>query len=203
MDPPIENKIKVTKVKLTFDKRPVGWKSKSILRSSNVSQENVSSSGGSRKNERKMAGFHDRCVSPVPSSSCPLLPLWHVYTRPPVPSVEPVHVCALSHLLHFRPHGPVARSGSSGLVGFPRQEHWAGHALLQGIFLTQGSNLSLLTPTLADGLYQLSHQRRLCWAHPLETTKTKCAEFSKTVSIIVNGLLALQTIAAKSQRAGL
>ena len=30
-------------------------------------------------------------------------------------------------------------------VGFSRQEHWSGcHALLQGIFLTQGSNLHLL-----------------------------------------------------------
>ena len=30
-------------------------------------------------------------------------------------------------------------------MGFPRQEYWVGcHFLLQGIFLTQGSNLSLL-----------------------------------------------------------
>ena len=30
-------------------------------------------------------------------------------------------------------------------MGFPRQEHWSGcHALLQGIFPTQGSNLHLL-----------------------------------------------------------
>ena len=40
---------------------------------------------------------------------------------------------------------------------FSRQEHWSGlHALLQGIFLTQGSNPGLL------------HCRQIlyCWSHP-------------------------------------
>ena len=37
-------------------------------------------------------------------------------------------------------------------VEFSRQEFWSGlHALLQGIFLTQGSNLSPQLPTLAGG----------------------------------------------------
>ena len=41
--------------------------------------------------------------------------------------------------------------------GFSRQEYWSGlHALLQGIFLTQGSNLGL--PHCRWILHRLSHQ---------------------------------------------
>ena len=41
-------------------------------------------------------------------------------------------------------------------MGFLRQEHWSGcHSLLQGIFLTQGSNLGLLQ--YRQSLYHLSH----------------------------------------------
>ena len=46
-------------------------------------------------------------------------------------------------------------------MGFPRQEYWSGcHALLQGIFLTQGSNPGLLN--CRQILYHLSH-----WGSPL------------------------------------
>ena len=42
-------------------------------------------------------------------------------------------------------------------MGFPRQEYWSGtHTLLQGIFLTQGSNLGLLH--CRQILYRLSRQ---------------------------------------------
>ena len=37
-----------------------------------------------------------------------------------------------------------------------RQEYWRGKILLQGIFLTQGSNLGL--PDCRQILYHLSHQ---------------------------------------------
>jgi len=45
-------------------------------------------------------------------------------------------------------------------MGFSRQEYWGGlHALLQGIFTTQGSNthlLSLMSPALAGGFFTTS-----------------------------------------------
>ena len=42
-------------------------------------------------------------------------------------------------------------------MGFSRQGYWSGcHVLLQGIFLTQGSNLGL--PHCRQILYHLSHQ---------------------------------------------
>ena len=54
--------------------------------------------------------------------------------------------CKLSRLSHvwlFVTPWTVARQAHLS-IGFSRQEYWSGcHALLQGIFLTQGSNLSL------------------------------------------------------------
>ena len=45
----------------------------------------------------------------------------------------------------------------SGSMGFSRQAYWSGcHPLLQGIFLTQGSNLGL--SHLRQILYRLRHQ---------------------------------------------
>ena len=43
-------------------------------------------------------------------------------------------------------------------MGFSRQEYWSGcHALLQGIFLTQGSNpISFMYPELAGGIFTTS-----------------------------------------------
>ena len=42
-------------------------------------------------------------------------------------------------------------------VGFSRQEYWSGlHALLQGIFLTQGLSLHLMSPALADRFFTTS-----------------------------------------------
>ena len=44
-------------------------------------------------------------------------------------------------------------------MGFSRQEFWSGfHVLLQGIFLTQGSNLHLPSPALQVNSLQLSHR---------------------------------------------
>ena len=46
-------------------------------------------------------------------------------------------------------------------MGFSRQEYWSGlHALLQGIFPTQGLNPGL--PHCRWILYRLSHQGSLC-----------------------------------------
>ena len=42
-------------------------------------------------------------------------------------------------------------------MGCSRQEYWSGcHALLQGIFPTQGSNPCLTSPALADGFFLAS-----------------------------------------------
>ena len=54
----------------------------------------------------------------------------------------------------------------SSVMGFLRQEYWSGcHALLQGIFLTQGWNLGLLH--CRQTLYCLGHQehtlQRIMW----------------------------------------
>ena len=54
----------------------------------------------------------------------------------------------------------------SSVMGFLRQEYWSGcHALLQGIFLTQGWNLGLLH--CRQTLYCLRHQehtlQRIMW----------------------------------------
>ena len=57
------------------------------------------------------------------------------------------YVCALSHFSHvqcFDTPWPVAPQAPLSM-GFSRQEHWSGcHALLQGIFPTQGLNLRLI-----------------------------------------------------------
>ena len=59
----------------------------------------------------------------------------------------PQYVCVLGHLSHvwlFVALLTLAHQASL-LMGFSRQEHWSGcHALLQQIFPTQGSNLTLL-----------------------------------------------------------
>ena len=50
-------------------------------------------------------------------------------------------------------------------MGFPKQEHWTGcHFLLQGIFLTQGLNLSLkhLLRWLAGGIFTTEPPRKPC-----------------------------------------
>ena len=58
------------------------------------------------------------------------------------------------------PCGPMDCSLPGSSVEFSREEYWSGyHALLQGIFLTQGSNLSL--PHCRWIFYHLSHQGRL------------------------------------------
>ena len=45
-------------------------------------------------------------------------------------------------------------------LGFSRQEHWSGHALLQGIFLTQGLNrVSFVSCIGRQILYRQSHLR--------------------------------------------
>ena len=59
----------------------------------------------------------------------------------------PRRACVLScssHVQLFATLGTVARQAPLSM-GFSRQEDWSGlHFLLQGIFLTQGSNLHLL-----------------------------------------------------------
>jgi len=47
-------------------------------------------------------------------------------------------------------------------MGFPRKEYWnAYHSLLQGIFMTKGSNPGLLTA--ARFFYRLSHHLQVLW----------------------------------------
>ena len=54
-----------------------------------------------------------------------------------------VCVCVLSCFQHFETPQTVACQAPL-LMGFPRQKYWSGcHFFLQGIFLTQGSNLCL------------------------------------------------------------
>ena len=55
-------------------------------------------------------------------------------------------------------------------MGFSRQEYWSGcHALHQGIFLTQGSNLHLLmSPVLAGGFFTIN----ATWEAPVYPEKT-------------------------------
>ena len=48
-------------------------------------------------------------------------------------------------------------------MGFSRQEYWMScHALLQGVFLTQGSNLYHASPTLAGRFFNC-----ITWEAPL------------------------------------
>ena len=55
-----------------------------------------------------------------------------------------LHAQSLSHVQLFVTPWTTACPASLSM-GFPRQEYWSGcHFLLQGSFLTQGLNLSLL-----------------------------------------------------------
>ena len=67
---------------------------------------------------------------------------------------------SLSRVRLFRPHGLYSSWNSPGQnTGVDR------HALLQGIFPTQGSNPGL--PNCLKILYQLSHQGSPCWYMPI------------------------------------
>ena len=67
-------------------------------------------------------------------------------------------VCVLGCSVMFDSATPCTVARQAPLsMGFPRQEFWSGcQFLLQGIFLTQGSNLGL--PHCEQILYCLSHQ---------------------------------------------
>ena len=57
-----------------------------------------------------------------------------------------VHVCKLSHVPLFMTPGTVGHQTPLS-TEFSGQEHWSGcHFILQGIFVTQGSNLLFLHP---------------------------------------------------------
>ena len=57
-------------------------------------------------------------------------------------ATKPMLACVLSRFSHVRPFATFQAPLS---MGFSRQEYWSGcHALLQGIFPTQGLNPSLL-----------------------------------------------------------
>ena len=59
----------------------------------------------------------------------------------------------LSHVRLFATPWAVARQAPLSM-GFSRQEYWMScHALLQGVFLTQGSNLHHASPTLAGRFF--------------------------------------------------
>ena len=75
-------------------------------------------------------------------------------TSPPMKSE--VKVKLLSRIGLFVTPWTVANQGPLSM-GFSRQEYWSGcHFLLQGIFLTQGSNPGL--PHCGWTLYRLGHQ---------------------------------------------
>ena len=68
-----------------------------------------------------------------------------------------VHVSVLSRVQLFVTPWTVACQAPVSME-FSRQEYWSGfHALLQGVFLTQGSNPGL--PHCGKILYYLSHER--------------------------------------------
>ena len=70
-----------------------------------------------------------------------------------------VKVKSLSHVRLFATPWTVAYQAPPSM-GFSRQGYWSGfHFLLQGIFLTQGSNPGL--PRCRQMLYPLSHQGSL------------------------------------------
>ena len=74
----------------------------------------------------------------------------------------PIMGCMLSHFSHVQlfvtPWTVACHTPLS--MGFSRQEYWSGcHALLQGIFPTQGLNPGL--PHCRQTLYRLSHQGRV------------------------------------------
>ena len=72
-------------------------------------------------------------------------PLWH---KVKVKSLSPVQLFAIPWAVVYQ---------ASLSMEFSRQEYWRGlHFLLQGIFLTQGSNPGLLH--CRQTLYPLSHQ---------------------------------------------
>ena len=65
-------------------------------------------------------------------------------------------VCALSHVQLFVTLWTVAHQAPLSM-GFSRRKYWRGlHALLQGIFLTQGSNPHLLCLALAGEFFTTS-----------------------------------------------
>ena len=74
-------------------------------------------------------------------------------------------VCVLSHFSRVRLFATpwtVAHQAPLSL-GFSRQEYWSDcHALLQGIFATQGSNLSFMSPALAGGFFTSSAAWEVC-----------------------------------------
>ena len=75
-----------------------------------------------------------------------------------------VHVCELiSRIQLFATPGTAAHQAPL-LMGFPKQEYWSG-LLLQGLFLTQGSNPGLLY--CGQILYCLSHQEIPTLLHTL------------------------------------
>ena len=67
-----------------------------------------------------------------------------------------VHICMVSHFSHVRLFAtPWTVAHQAPLsIEFSRQEYWSGcQALLQGIFLTQGSNGVSYAPALTGGVF--------------------------------------------------
>ena len=75
-----------------------------------------------------------------------------------------VHVCELISRIQLFATPWTAAHQAPLLMGFPKQEYWSG-LLLQGLFLTQGSNPGLLY--CGQILYCLSHQEIPTLLHTL------------------------------------
>ena len=82
---------------------------------------------------------------------------WHGGYLPVSVVIFCVYVCVSCYVMSDSCN-PMTISRQAPLsMGFPRQEKWSScHALLQGFFLTQGSNLGL--PHCRQIFYHLSHQ---------------------------------------------
>ena len=86
-------------------------------------------------------------------------------------------------------------------TGFPSQNTEACcHSLLQGIFLTQGSNPGL--PHFRQTLYCLNHQGSPCWAtrEAQEHSITRQIVFPKCLTWIQSGLYPLPLVCMKYRR---
>ena len=104
------------------------------------------------------------------------------------------YLCVLIHFSHvglFVTPWTVAHQAPLSM-GFSRQEYWLGcHALLQGIFLTQGFGLaSHVSSALQTDSLPLSHQGSLnfCLVYYRILSRVPCA-IQQTLLVPVNGFL--------------
>ena len=74
-------------------------------------------------------------------------------------------------------------------MGFSRQEYWVGgHALLQGIFSTQGLNPSLMFPALTGGIFTTTATWEASYVHTHTHVYTHVCKGTNTYAyLFLNG----------------